>query len=73
MSTPPKDTIQTAEVTELFDPLLKAAPRGTPLLLINEGGVLIKGHWYDGVLAWGYLPRIPKSVKDRMYPPRPAP
>lgn len=68
-----KDTILTEPVTELFDPLLKPAPRGTPLLLINEGGVLIKGQWYDGALAWGHFPKIPQSVKDRMYPPRPAP
>lgn len=55
----------TAPVTELFDPLLHPPPRGASLLLINEGGVLVIGQWYDGALAWGYKPKIPQSVKDR--------
>ncbi len=53
---------------ELFDPLLKPAPRGCSLLLINEGGVLIIGQWYEGALAWGYKPTIPATVKARVSP-----
>ena len=68
----PKDIIKTAHVTELYDPLVNAPPRGAMLLVINEGGVLIKSAWYEGALAWGYLPRIPESVKARMLQPRPG-
>jgi hypothetical protein len=50
----------------LFDPLLRPAPKGETLLLINEGGVLIQGTWYPGALAWGRKPRIPQSVKERI-------
>lgn len=64
------DKPKTAPVTELFDPLIHQAPKGETLLIIQEGGVLIKSQWYDGALAWGYLPKIPKSVKDRISPTR---
>jgi len=57
--------IKTAPVTVLFDPLIYPPPAGTLLLVINEGGVLIKSHWYSGALAWGYLPQIPETVKQR--------
>lgn len=53
------------------DPLLNPPPRGgQELLLINAGGVLIKGPWDDSCLAWCYKPVIPLSVKQRMYAPR---
>lgn len=55
---------------ELFDPDIRPAPRGKDLLLINEGGVLITGTWYDGALAWGDKPRIPESVKLKQRKPR---
>ena len=51
---------------ELFDPAIHAPPRGVDLLLINNGGVLITGQWYEGALAWGYKPSIPQSVKERI-------
>lgn len=57
--------ILTAPVAELLDPLEHPPPRGQTLLVINEGGVLLKSHWYAGALAWGPLPRIPASVKAR--------
>lgn len=50
----------------LYDPLLHSPPRGVSLLLINEGGVLITGQWYQGALAWGYKPKIPATVKARL-------
>ena len=56
----------TAPVTELYDPLLHPAPRGVKLVLINEGGVLAVGPWYEGALAWGFPPKIPATVKARM-------
>lgn len=49
----------------LFDPTEHSPPKGVNLLLINEGGTLIVGPWYDGARAWGYKPRIPSSVKAR--------
>lgn len=63
MTTTPKPP--TAPVTELFDPLINPPPAGVTLLVINDGGVLIKSPWYDGAMAWGYLPQIPMSVKLR--------
>ena len=51
---------------ELFDPMTREAPRGAELLILNEGGVLILCPWYDGAMAWGFKPKIPQSVKDRM-------
>lgn len=65
-----RHAIATAPVTELFDPLVHEPPRGMMLLVINEGGVLIKSTWFPGALACGYLPQIPASVKARMSPPR---
>lgn len=56
----------TAQVTELFDPLIHKPPTGVQLQLINPGGVLITGHWFDGCLAWGYYPKIPATVKARI-------
>lgn len=57
----------TAQVTELFDPAVHTPPRGVNLLLINEGGCLIVGPWYEGAKAWGYKPRVPQSVKDKQW------
>lgn len=51
---------------ELYDPIIRPAPKGRDLLLINEGGTLTIGTWYAGALAWGYAPKIPASVKARM-------
>lgn len=50
----------------LFDPDLHPPPAGASLLLINEGGTLIIGQWYEGALAWGYKPVIPATVKARL-------
>ena len=51
---------------ELFDPEVYPPPAGASLLLINNGGVLIVGQWYEGALAWGYKPKIPATVKARL-------
>ena len=65
---PISEKITTAQVTELFDPLTHTPPEGTMLLVVNPGGVLHKSTWYDGAIAWGYLPQIPMSVKLRHSP-----
>lgn len=38
---------------------------GVQLLVVTRGGVLIKAPWASDCIAWGYLPRIPESVKQR--------
>ena len=58
--------VLTARVTELFDPELVPPPYGQDLLLINPGGVLITGKWFEGCLAWGFRPKIPATVKARI-------
>ena len=64
------DKPPTASVTELYDPLINPPPRGETLLVVNPGGVLHRSTWYDGAMAWGYMPKIPQSVKDRHNPKR---
>jgi len=56
----------TNETWELFDPEIYSPPRGVNLLMINPGGVLIVGTWIESSVAWGFKPRIPQTVKDRM-------
>jgi hypothetical protein len=51
---------------QLFDPKINPPPKDKSLLVINEGGVLIISMWYEGALAWGFKPKIPKSVKERL-------
>jgi hypothetical protein len=49
----------------MFDPEEFPPPRGPELLVVTEGGVLIKHPWFDGAIAWAYKPVLPKSVKER--------
>ena len=56
---------------EMFDPETHPPPRGTELLLLNEGMTLTKGQWYDGARAWAYKPGVPQSVKDRWFRTKP--
>lgn len=52
----------------MFDPEVTPPPmNGEELLVISQGGVLIKSTWQPGFLAWCYKPVIPESVKARMY------
>lgn len=55
----------TAPVCELFDPLPYPPPRGVLLLVVTVGNMLIKAHWSDDMIAWGPLPQIPETVKQR--------
>lgn len=50
----------------MFDPVEHPPPVGQTLLILNEGGVLITGLWYQGALAWCYKPVVPVSVKSRI-------
>ena len=65
MTNRPKDTIITAQVTELYDPLIYPPPRGVQLLVVTRGGILIKAPWAPDCIAWGPLPKLPESVKVR--------
>lgn len=49
----------------MFDPEVQPPPKGVTLLVLSEGGVLLKHPWYEGAIAWAYLPAVPQSVKDR--------
>lgn len=60
------DKYQTAPVSELIDPLVQMAPKGTKLLVVNPGGVLLVSEWFAGAVAWGPMPKLPASVKERM-------
>ena len=61
----PRDTIITAPVAELLDPEIHTPPRGVQLLVVTRGGVIIKAPWAADCIAWGYLPKLPESVKIR--------
>ena len=50
----------------LFDPEEVKPGANEEVLLVNEGGSLKVGKWYEGAIAWGYKPKIPQSVKDRL-------
>lgn len=58
--------VPTAEDWFCFDPLLKEAPKGKTLWVVNSGGSGHKGIWYPEAIAWAYLPKLPQSVKDRV-------
>jgi hypothetical protein len=62
------DFIQ-ATTDELYfrDPEIDPPPLATSLLLLNPSGVLIVGTWTKECLAWCPKPKIPASVKERMW------
>ena len=60
--------IFTSTMVELFDAAEKMPPKeATKLLVLSRYGVLGLGSFDPNFhVAWGYLPKIPKSVKERM-------
>lgn len=50
----------------MFDPEANPPPKNCELLVVTEGGVILKSPWFDGAIAWCYKPVLPKSVKDRL-------
>lgn len=58
--------VLTAPVSVCFDPEVRHAPRGVTLWVVGPGGSGYKGHWYEGAIAWAYLPQLPESVKARL-------
>lgn len=49
------------------DPELEPPPKGTSLLLLNAGGVCVIGTWSDDCLGWCPKPRIPYTIKSKMW------
>lgn len=65
VSKPLLDGPRTNKEVEMYDPVLFPPPLGEDLLLINPGGVLIKGKWTPDCQCWMHYPKIPQSVKAR--------
>lgn len=47
---------------DLYDSRDPRPPRGVNLLMLNEGGTLIPGHFYKGVRYWAFKPVVPKEL-----------
>ncbi|MRN38583.1 hypothetical protein CRG49_002125 [Neisseria sp. N95_16] len=60
--------IYTSPLVELFDAVEHSPPKeATKLLVLSKYGILGLGSFDSNFhVAWGYLPKIPKSVKERM-------
>ena len=57
----------TASTVTLFDAEIHPPPKGAVLLTLSKYNVLTKGTFQPGFhVAWGYLPKTPTSVKQRM-------
>lgn len=61
--------LQQATTDQLYfrDPDIEPPPRASSLLLLNPGGVLIVGNWTDDCLGWCPKPKIPASIKEKMF------
>ncbi len=51
------------------DPVEEPPPRSAKVLLLNPSGVAVIGPWAHWAVAWAPLPKIPQSIKNKMYPP----
>lgn len=49
------------------DPDIDPPPRAVSLLLLNPGGVCVVGPWTDDCLGWCPKPKIPYSIKAKMW------
>jgi len=56
----------TRDVCELQDPQLNPPPRNEDLIVVTNGGRLTTGPWRDEYIAWGYFPKLPATVKERL-------
>lgn len=54
----------------LKDPHIEIPPTGVDLQVVTSGGILTTGPWRDDYIAWGFRPKLPQSVKDRIRGPR---
>lgn len=61
------DSIPTAPVTELYDAELYPPPLAKKLIVYSKYGVTTAGVFQPGFhVAWGYCPKVPASVKERL-------
>jgi len=49
----------------MFDPVVSPPPLGTTLIVRTKGGVPLVSPWFDGCVAWSYVPDLPESVRLR--------
>ncbi len=57
------------ELFDVRDSRHPRPPKGAELLLLNEGGVLIKGNYHKGVRYWAFKPGIPKDPPEEFLIP----
>ena len=61
----------TARVVELIDAHIAEPPVGTRILALTKGNVLVPAIWMSNSLeyfdAWMIYPKVPISVKERLY------
>ncbi|SEO79346.1 hypothetical protein [Nitrosovibrio sp. Nv6] len=41
-------------------------PKGSKILMLNEGGTLAIGIWQNGMAAWMPLPKLDPELKERL-------
>lgn len=41
-------------------------PRGSKILMLNEGGTLALGAWGEGMAVWMPLPKLDDEMKERL-------
>ena len=58
--------IPTAPATELFDADLFPPPKADKLVVYSKYGITTISTFQPGFhLAWGYMPKVPESVKQK--------
>lgn len=61
------EKIPTAPVTELYDAALFPPPKARKLVVASKYGVTTVGTFQPGFhVAWGYMPKLPATVKERI-------
>lgn len=41
-------------------------PKGSKILMLNQGGTLAIGIWGEGMAVWMPLPKLSKDMKERL-------
>lgn len=76
MITAPKDPQYPSDKDyPLFDVCNRNHPRppsGVTMLILNEGGVVIKGKWDKSVRYWRRLPDVPQDPSPEDFIPMPV-
>jgi hypothetical protein len=48
------------------DPSEYPPPLGIKMMLLNPDGVATIGQWTPWFIAWAALPKVPRSIKEKM-------